>query len=116
MTKPHRRSKVLKGSYEDANRWIRCWNCGFINDRSKLSLPNRSGASPHWEQISDTERVCSGDPNKAVITNQFIEVEGEPPAVLLQTRNDGETKIDYYHPFLPRVVAGCAFCGRTNLP
>ena len=108
-----RKSRILKGSYEDSGRYLKCHNCGFINDRERLSLPNSSGVNPHYEIIPDTERVCFGDPNKATIRNRLITAED---AYLLKTRNDGETKIDYYHPMLPRVVAGCAFCGCTNLP
>jgi hypothetical protein len=113
-TSRKRKSRILKGSYEDSGRYLKCHYCGFINDRERLSLPNSSGVNPHWVQIPDTEISCSGDPNKVIVANQTL--EAAECAVLLATRNDGESKIDYYHPRLPRVVAGCAFCGCTNLP
>jgi predicted RNA-binding Zn-ribbon protein involved in translation (DUF1610 family) len=32
------RARVVQGSFEDRNKYYRCWNCGFIFDIEQVSL------------------------------------------------------------------------------
>jgi hypothetical protein len=108
----HKRSQRLEGSFEDSGRWIRCWNCGFINDLSKLSLTGESGISVRDFSYENQDLADSGDPNNITLTLDQLDMEG----VVLENGPDGSAVTDYYTPRIPVAVRGCAFCGCGNLP
>lgn len=108
----HRRSRQLAGSFEDSNRWIKCWNCGFVNDRERLTLSDRTGIEVQDFDYEDTEIRSSGDALKVVLTLDTLDMEG----VILENGPDGTAITDYYSPRKPVAVRGCSFCGCTNLP
>jgi hypothetical protein len=104
----HKRSERLDGSFEDSNKWIKCWNCGFVNDLTKVTLGEGSG-------IEVTEIVVPYDPyvsGDVRITLDTLTMVG----VLLENGPDGNPITDYYTPRIAKAVRGCKMCGCQNLP
>jgi len=108
----HKKSKKVFGSFEDSNRYIRCWNCGFINDLSRLALSGSNGISVRDFAIENQDVGNSGDENNISITMDQLDMEG----VLIENGADSNPITDYYSPRMAVAVRGCAFCGCTNLP
>ena len=108
---PHRKRTIhLSGSFEDRNKWIRCWNCGFIvNVDRDLGDPEQSGV-----EITD-----------AIVQAQTLEMGGTAPncsmdnldmvGTLIKEDASGTAITDYYTPRLAQVSRNCPFCGCGNL-
>ena len=115
---PHRRKNIrLSGSFEEKNKWIRCWNCGFIvNTERDLGDPEHSGVLITDTGVSVTD---------AIVEAQTLCMGGSDPRGSIDTLNGVGTMImndasgtaitDYYTPRLASAIRGCKFCGCTNL-
>lgn len=95
----HKRSDRIYGAFEDSNRWIKCWNCGFVVDLANVSLGDGSGIVPtyipdHGRSVAD-ELVRYASIDELTFVGACI--------VLSKT-------------YLPQATAGCPFCGCKNLP
>jgi hypothetical protein len=101
----HRRSVKLEGSFEDSNKWIKCWNCGFVNDMSKLSLSNESGISVQ-KIITITNEGKKGD------TGEYNTPRTDSTLERINARDMALPIAGY----LPQATRGCRMCGCTNLP
>jgi hypothetical protein len=108
----HKRSQRLRGSFEDSNRWIKCWNCGFTIDLTKVSIGGRGGIEVRDFSYENQDIVDSGDPNNILLTLDTLNMEG----VILEDGADGSAITDYYTPRIAVAVRGCPCCGCTNLP
>jgi hypothetical protein len=104
-----RRSQVIPGRFEDQNRWIRCWNCGFPIDTKRDNL--ESGNSYLFQDDPIPSEISDNDPRNRIIT---IDVIGEL-GVSMQIDGSGNSlptetaRIDIY-------TGGCPFCRTHNLP
>ena len=60
------KAKVMPGSFEDRNKYYRCWNCGFIFDIEQVSLGGERQGSytappddPVYNETANTgDRSC----------------------------------------------------------
>jgi hypothetical protein len=105
-----RRRIVLQGSFEDTNKHIRCWNCGFIVDTERdMGDPGRTGNYETDMVVSTQPRTGSGlDTN---IYGDTLNMVG----TLIANGPDGNPVTDYYSPRIPQVSRGCPLCGVSNL-
>jgi len=107
--KPSRR---VKGSFEDGGKWLRCWNCGFHLDITKVSTGTGSGIVHREFSDIPMSPVSSGDPKLVQLyLDTFSTVGG-----VIQNGADSEPITDYYLPRKPVAIGGCPFCGTKNLP
>lgn len=109
---PKRKRTIrLKGSFEERNKYIRCWNCGFIvNTERDLGDPAYSGCYQNDPIVSAHSTVENGI--APVVTMERVDMVG----VLIINGQDGDPVNDYYTARNPLVSRGCPFCGCTNLP
>lgn len=108
-TSTKRTSRKMKGSHEDSGRWIRCWNCGFPIDLTKLHVSKQGNGKSYQDAMVPSE---PSDPNSKLLTTETVNMVD----VLIQTGADGEAITDYYTPRKVTVTSGCPFCGTHNLP
>jgi len=108
---PHRKRTIrVSGSFEDRNKYIRCWNCGFIVDTERdLGDSERSG---NYE----TDAVVYAQPLNFGGTNPISSMDRlDTIGTIIKNGPDGNPITDYYTPRLPEVAKGCPLCGCTNL-
>jgi hypothetical protein len=105
----HKRSEKLYGSYEDSNKYIKCWNCGFILDITKVITGDGSGIQLTDATPSYVSPVFGG--SEGLITINEISAD----YILLQ-EDGGGNPLPTSTPRLPQAVQGCSFCGCKNLP
>ena len=121
-TPRHRRSKYLQGSFEDRNRWRRCWNCGFINDLNRLGGDPERAGNIYLDDIEpSTIPVMQGDdPLNGYYTslNLACTIETlDQMGTLMELGPDGVTPIPVdIREVKVETATGCAFCGETDLP
>jgi len=111
MRLPSRKRTIrLRGSFEDANKYIRCWNCGAIlNVDRDLGDPERSG---NYE----TDAVVFAQPlNLGGVNPISVMDELDTIGTIIKQDAAGNNITDYYSPRLPEVSKGCWLCGCTNL-
>ena len=114
-TKSGRSRQVPAGRHgkdynEDAGRFIRCWNCGFVIDMRRLRLPSDGSGVSHYESVLPSMGV--GDrgysaPDSIISTMDYVNMVG---LLMLDAA---------FYEYVPRgayAVNGCPFCGCTNLP
>ena len=108
---PHRKKTIhLSGSFEDRNKWIRCWNCGFIvNTERDLGDPEQSGVLV-TDAIVQAQTLCMGgsDPRGSIDTLNGV-------GTMILNDASGTAITDYYTPRLASAIRGCPFCGCTAL-
>jgi len=102
-TPRHKRSERVPGSFEDSGKWIKCWNCGFTINLDRLKASSGSG-------IIIEDAYAYSDPPTMI----SLDTGADLPLILLKPSGTPET--DYYTPRKSYSVAGCPFCGCTNLP
>lgn len=105
-----RRSTSVKGKFEDAGRYVKCWRCGFhVDTKRVVQSTEESYFMP--EIISP---VLSGNPELVKLYIDKYNMVGNAGELNI----DGTLKTDYYMPKKAVVNSGsmCAFCGTSNLP
>lgn len=107
-TKDPSRKRVMKGSHEDSGRWVRCWNCGFPIDLTKLQVYERGEGKSYQEIVGVSGPV---DPSNRFLTMEVINMAD----VLMKLDASGSTTTDYYTPKKVLVKSGCPQCGTHNL-
>lgn len=107
-----RDSRPMEGSFEDANKWYRCWNCGFPFDITKISTGSGSGISHEAYYPEPATPVASSDPRLETLTLDNLSMVGG----VLQVLPDGTSNEALYLHRKPVVTSGCPFCGTRNLP
>lgn len=136
----HKRSRFIRGEFEDRNRYFRCWNCGFIIDSTRLSVdPERSGLE-YTATYTAGNPILSGD---SLLTYVAIDTPSSPTALILDDmltsvtyltdENDtiiyfdsqpaiasitevANTDITPYAVYKAESKSGCPFCGCQNIP
>jgi hypothetical protein len=121
-TPRHTRSKRLQGSFEDRNRWIRCWNCQSINDLNRLSGDPERAGNIYLDDIEpSTVPILQGDDQVngySTALNLACTIETlDQIGTLMELSSDGVTPVPVT---LREVIAetprGCFFCGECDLP
>lgn len=105
-----RTSRRMKGSEEDKNRWIRCKNCNFPIDTSKVSMGDGSGITITDSIKTDSVRL-SGEPKQTMMSIEKINTAG----TMMIDNTGGDTTQYLYTPRLATATSGCPFCGCRNL-
>ncbi len=108
-----KRVRILKGSYEDENRWYRCWNCGTRIDSQKVPSGDSTADYVILEDYSETAYFSTGDicqDGRDALT-QLACLEGN--TALLELGPDGEPKT-IRHDFKIVGTLGCPGCGILN--
>jgi hypothetical protein len=108
----HQQSKRLPGSFEDKNRWIKCWNCGFVIDKDRLTKSDQMAFSITDYPVENTEVRMSGDELNIFLTQDGLDTVG----TMIENGPDGNPITDYYTPRICRPLNGCPFCNVVNLP
>lgn len=109
MSRAKRRSRKMKGSNEDSGRWIRCQNCGFPIDLTKLHVSKGGDGRSYQDAMVPSE---PSDPDNNILTFDTVNMAD----VLIATGSDGNAITDYYTPRVVTVTSGCPMCGTHNLP
>jgi hypothetical protein len=104
----------MEGAFDDRNKWVRCWNCSHIVSLDKIGGdPERSGNAYYMDKVIPSQSpVMSGDPLNAGIMLRSL----ESTFVLVELQADGITPVPTYKNTFTVALAGCPFCGTTNLP
>jgi hypothetical protein len=108
-TSTKRTSRKMKGSHEDSGRWIKCWNCGFPIDLTKLHVSKQGDGKSYSDAKTPSEPCGTKDITLTIETVNMADV-------LIKTGADGNPITDYYTPRLCTVTSGCPCCGTHNLP
>lgn len=109
-TLPKRKRTIrVPGSFEDKNKYLRCWNCGFIvNTERDLGSSDRDG---NYQEDFAVEGVSvAGSGENPVLGMDTLDGAG----IILENGADGDPITDYYTPRVPKVSHGCALCGVTS--
>lgn len=103
----------LRGADEDRNKWIRCWNCGFIvNVDRDLGDPEHSGIQVSDAAIEANPPFGTGDVNNTLSILENFDMVG---LSLKNDAPDGTATTTIYTPRISEAVRGCKFCGCCNL-
>jgi len=107
---PHRKRRInVPGSFEDKNKYIRCWNCGFIvNTDRDLGDPERSG-NYETDAVVNAQTLVMGGTNPDCSMDTLSMV-----GTLILNDAAGDAITDYYTPRLAEVSKGCPFCGVSS--
>ena len=110
---PRRRRIKVWGVDEDTGKWQRCWNCGFmVNVDRDMGNPDRSGIQLYDNPHADV----GGPPHQPGINDQlYVMATIDAPTGLMGSTAVDPNVTSYYTPRESRAVAGCKFCGCTNL-
>lgn len=100
-----------RGDGRDANRYYRCWNCGFICDVERDSQIGHPSGEDYLESIQ------ASDPNANSARNEpnlsMLEDSLENCQIGLKLTQDG-TAETVAHTFESVIKAGCPLCGTTS--
>jgi hypothetical protein len=108
---PKRKRTIrVPGSFEERNKYVRCWNCGYIvNTERDLGSSDRDGNYSEDFPVYGVAVANSG--NSPLLGLDTLNNIG----IILQNGADATADTDYYTPRMPKVSHGCPFCGVTNL-
>jgi len=97
----------IPGSFDDRNRYIRCWHCGVIVD-----LDRYTGNSPGPGTVISDFGTGQYTPDDSLALLGTLDTE----LAILSTGPDGTADNSTYTPRMAEAVPGaCWFCGCTNL-
>jgi len=118
--KPHRtrlpkrsRTRPIYGKGDDADRYFKCWNCGFVCDshRDELGDSESRAGDDHtdYHNLVENESQLRPNPgNKACLGGDIGHYH---VAMLLGPDENPKT---VYHELTSDISRGCPFCGSTN--
>ena len=119
-TRPHRRklskrSRTLPiyGKGDDAGRYFRCWNCGWICDTERDELGDSDSNS--GDNHTDYHNIAPEDPYTNAGVGRSCCLGGDIGHfhVAMEIGSDGEAKT-IRHDYTSDISRGCAFCGTVN--
>ena len=108
----HTRSRVVPGSFENRNRYYRCWNCGFVFDRNQVTTGLDSESRYQTEGVYTGFPVLSGDP----LSVQIVWERPVEKGTMMELGPDGVTPKTLVAIRIHHAGPGCPACGTTNLP
>jgi hypothetical protein len=105
------RSKYVPGSFEDSNKYVRCWNCGFIIDLSTVEATGNTDGNVFTDFViaQDTYEI-----QNPIMSELLVDMIGHE-SVLVNVDAQG-LPIATYTPRESIAYRGCPLCGTTNLP
>jgi len=114
--KIRRRSKTIplkghsvRGNGEDAGKWFKCWNCGFICNVDRDALGDNETRSGDGQTDYHTPSYGSSDMSDEV--NGLAALEDYTVALALGV--DGNPQ-GIRHNIMSDVSSGCPMCGSRN--
>jgi len=123
-TRKESRTIPVIGDGDDAGKYYRCWNCGFICDADRDALgdsDSRSGVTQidyvkEYPSASGIGGGTEGWSADGQVPLQLLTVSGGAMGrmVTLENEDDGTPKALNHHVFKPKVDSGCPFCGSKN--
>ncbi len=107
------KGNLYRGDGLDANRYYRCWNCGFIcnTERDALGdIDSRAGTSAltYYLQSYGSADRSSESSSLCVLGGSHLFYH-----TVLELGADGQPK-PVYHPKKAVITSGCPFCGTLN--
>jgi hypothetical protein len=105
---PRRKHRIpIRGDLEDANRYFRCWYCGFTCDSDRDVVGDGDGVIQLDTPEISMGGFCEGDKLAiTVVLDDFL--------TILENGPDGNPITHYEHNQFPRVISGCPNCGSLN--
>lgn len=111
-TPEHHRSVFIPASFEDRNKYFRCWNCGFIVNADRVSVSDKNG-NEYIDPVKVSQTsVLSGD---EMLTVASLDSIFDQIGVAMKLAADG-TNAKVYSVVFTDAPRGCPLCGCTNLP
>ena len=111
-TPEHRRSRFLPASFEDRNKYFRCWNCNFIVNYDRVSS-NVTNGNEYLDTLRISQSsILSGDP---MLTTASMDSIFNQIGVAMVSASDG-SDAPVYSVSSVDTPRGCPNCGTTNLP
>jgi hypothetical protein len=110
-TPEHRRSIFLPASFEDRNKYFRCWNCHGIVNFGRVTGSNKDGNEYTDPTRISPSSVLSGDIMLTVASMEEFNQIG----VAMVSASDG-TAAAVDSTVIVVSTRGCPFCGTDNLP
>jgi len=102
------RTLPVYGRGEDAGRYFRCWNCGFVCDIKRDALGGSDSAS--GDNHTDYA-VQAGSDYRAGIGPRPVGTLDVMLHYHVAIRNSANA---VYHHHKTNITSGCSFCGCTN--
>ena len=112
--KPHKlplrkesRTRPIFGRGDDADRYFRCWNCGFVCDaqRDSLTSADESANIPYTDALELTSETDGQKRHIATLSTGHVAV---------RLGADGSTAKTVVHNHISDISGGCPFCGTKN--
>jgi hypothetical protein len=114
----HKRSYRVWGAEEDRGRYLKCWNCGFLIDTTKTPvIVSESSGLRYSDAVNPDENL--GAEFRQPITGTPTGYWDNPFQIGLAPLNGPDGTPNTVFTYTLRTVesvAGCPFCGTTNLP
>jgi hypothetical protein len=107
----HRRSIFIPASFEDRNKYFRCWNCHGIVNYDRVTGADRDGNEYTDPTRVSPSSVLSGDDMLTVASMETFNQIG----VAMVAASDG-TAAAVDSTVIVDTPRGCPWCGTTNLP
>ena len=123
-TPTYNRTLPVKGEGNEAGKYFRCWNCGFICNKEKNHLGDGAGVTAREAIPAPSDGRCTMRRLNGTYVAFVASVA--PSSILailpvLEGPEDigtvgGATDVPrgVRHTFEPNVTSGCPFCGSTN--
>ena len=108
----HKRSRVVPGSFENRNRYFKCWNCGFVYDRNQVTTGLDNESRYQTEGVYYGFPALSGDP----LSVQMIWESPFQIGTMMELGPDEVTPKTIVATRQHHAGPGCPLCGTTNLP
>lgn len=113
----HLRSRVSQGSFEDRNKWYKCWYCGYEFDITKINGNSEFGGEYQLMQ-TDTSSPDSLSTLTSISTldtpyNTFISIG---PSGITSDDVNKSTYLTHTPIYQAMVSSGCPSCGCGNQP
>lgn len=109
-----KRVRKVYGSFEDTEKYFRCWNCGTIND-----IARAVGFDGNGIQVTDV--IIPSSPSTLLRMNDLSTEQkitigiSNLELVMIKNGLDGDPIETYYTPRVTESMRGCFFCGVTNI-
>lgn len=114
------RTLPVIGKGDDAGKYFRCWNCGFVCNVERDELGDRESTDGISYSIYDQKYSTDGsdtfgssihgDNDNIALLSMSVLGKGH---ICLENGADGEPK-EIYQNWKPEIDSGCPLCGTKN--
>lgn len=108
---PHRsRTRPVRGRGRDADRYFKCWYCGFVCDVERDEL----GGSESGSGVAHTDALELSGESDGIPLSIALGGDIGHYHVAIELESDQDTPKTTYHNFISDISSGCPFCGSKN--